>query len=91
MDLQEYAALDLALESEFMKIGVVGLGYVGLPLAVVFAEAEHEVLGIDADPAKVDSLNAGHSHIEDVPGMVLAPLAYGQASTTRISPPVRRS
>ena len=34
-----------------MKIGVVGLGYVGLPLAVAFAEAEHEVVGLDADPA----------------------------------------
>ena len=58
-----------------MKIGVVGLGYVGLPLAVAFAEAEHEVIGIDANPSRVDSLNAGRSHIEDVPDAVLEPLA----------------
>jgi UDP-N-acetyl-D-glucosamine dehydrogenase len=58
-----------------MKIGVVGLGYVGLPLAVAFAEAEHEVVGVDADPVRVDALNAGRSHVEDVPDSVLEPLA----------------
>ena len=49
-----------------MKIGVVGLGYVGLPLAVAFAEAGHEVVGLDSDRRKVDGLNSGRSHIEDV-------------------------
>jgi UDP-N-acetyl-D-glucosamine dehydrogenase len=58
-----------------MKIGVVGLGYVGLPLAVAFAEAEHEVVGVEADPALVDDLSAGHSHVEDVPDSVLEPLS----------------
>jgi len=57
-----------------MKIGIVGLGYVGLPLAVAFAEAGHEVSGLDLDPAKVEALNAGRSYIEDVPDSVLAPL-----------------
>jgi UDP-N-acetyl-D-glucosamine dehydrogenase len=57
-----------------MKIGIVGLGYVGLPLAVAFAEAGHEVMGLDSDPAKVESLNAGRSYIEDVPDSALAPL-----------------
>jgi UDP-N-acetyl-D-glucosamine dehydrogenase len=57
-----------------MKIGIVGLGYVGLPLAVAFAEAGHEVKGLDLDPAKVAALNAGRSYIEDVPDSVLAPL-----------------
>ena len=57
-----------------MKIGIVGLGYVGLPLAVAFAEAGHEVKGLDLDPAKVEALNAGRSYIEDVPDSVLAPL-----------------
>jgi UDP-N-acetyl-D-glucosamine dehydrogenase len=42
-----------------MQIGIIGLGYVGLPLAVAFAEAGHEVVGIDLDPAKVEALNAG--------------------------------
>jgi len=49
-----------------MKIGIVGLGYVGLPLAVTFAEAGCEVVGIDVDPGKVAALREGRSHIEDV-------------------------
>ena len=40
-----------------MKIGIVGLGYVGLPLAVAFAEAGHGVVGVDADARKVEALN----------------------------------
>src|SRR4051794_10640556 len=58
-----------------MKIGVVGLGYVGLPLAVAFAEAAHEVVGVDVDPSRAEALNAGRSHVEDVPDSVLEPLA----------------
>jgi UDP-N-acetyl-D-glucosamine dehydrogenase len=50
-----------------MKVGIIGLGYVGLPLAVAFAEAGHEVVGLDADPRKVESLGEGRSYIEDVP------------------------
>jgi UDP-N-acetyl-D-glucosamine dehydrogenase len=57
-----------------MKIGIVGLGYVGLPLAVAFAEAGHEVVGLDADARKVEALSAGRSYIEDIPDAVLAPL-----------------
>jgi UDP-N-acetyl-D-glucosamine dehydrogenase len=57
-----------------MRIGIVGLGYVGLPLAVAFAEAGHEVTGLDLDPAKVEALAAGRSYIEDVPDSALAPL-----------------
>jgi UDP-N-acetyl-D-glucosamine dehydrogenase len=58
-----------------MKIGIVGLGYVGLPLAVAFAEAGHEVIGLDTDPRKVEGLNAGRSHVEDVGDAALTPLA----------------
>jgi UDP-N-acetyl-D-glucosamine dehydrogenase len=58
-----------------MKIGIVGLGYVGLPLAVGFAEAGNEIIGLDADARKVEALNAGQSYIEDIPDAVLAPLA----------------
>ena len=57
-----------------MKIGIVGLGYVGLPLAVAFAEAGHEVTGLDVDEEKVGALNAGRSYIEDVPDSALGPL-----------------
>ena len=55
-------------------IGVLGLGYVGLPLAVIFAEAGFTVLGIDTDARKVDSVNNGTSYILDVPTQQLAPL-----------------
>jgi UDP-N-acetyl-D-glucosamine dehydrogenase len=57
-----------------MRIGIVGLGYVGLPLAVAFAEAGHEVTGLDLDRTKVEALNAGRSYVEDVPDSVLEPL-----------------
>ena len=58
-----------------MRIGIIGLGYVGLPLAVAFAEAGDEVVGLDVDPAKVAGLKAGRSHIGDVPDSALAGLA----------------
>jgi UDP-N-acetyl-D-glucosamine dehydrogenase len=57
-----------------MQIGIIGLGYVGLPLAVAFAEAGCEVTGLDVDRGKVEQLNAGSSYIEDVPDSVLEPL-----------------
>jgi UDP-N-acetyl-D-glucosamine dehydrogenase len=47
-------------------VGVIGLGYVGLPLAVAFAEAGFRVVGHDVDASKVERLEAGLSHIEDV-------------------------
>jgi UDP-N-acetyl-D-glucosamine dehydrogenase len=54
-----------------MRIGVVGLGYVGLPLVVAFAEAGHDVVGVDVDQRMVAALNEGRSHIEDVPDETL--------------------
>ncbi len=53
---------------------MVGLGYVGLPLAVTFGEAGVPVLGLDAVQARVNRVNAGESYIEDVPSERLAPL-----------------
>jgi len=58
-----------------MQIGIIGLGYVGLPLAVAFAEEGCDVVGLDVDASKVEALNAGRSYIEDVPSEALAPLA----------------
>jgi UDP-N-acetyl-D-glucosamine dehydrogenase len=49
-----------------MSVGIVGLGYVGLPLAMEFAEAGIDVIGVDVDPQKVANLRKGRSHIEDV-------------------------
>ncbi len=48
------------------QVGVVGLGYVGLPLAVVVGQAGYRVVGVDLSPAVVEGINAGHSHIGDV-------------------------
>jgi UDP-N-acetyl-D-glucosamine dehydrogenase len=50
-----------------MSIGIVGLGYVGLPLAMEFAEAGYDVIGVDVDASKVAALRAGRSHVEDIP------------------------
>jgi UDP-N-acetyl-D-glucosamine dehydrogenase len=55
-------------------VGIVGLGYVGLPLAVVMAEAGYKVIGVDLDPDKIAALRQGRSYIEDVSGEVLARL-----------------
>jgi UDP-N-acetyl-D-glucosamine dehydrogenase len=48
------------------SIGIVGLGYVGLPLAVAFAEAGHTVVGLDVDQRKIAAIRAGDSYIEDI-------------------------
>ncbi len=53
------------------RVGVVGLGYVGLPLAVAFGEAGLDVVGVDADAKKVAAINAGASHVEDVSSEIL--------------------
>ena len=55
-----------------LVVGVVGLGYVGLPLALAHAEAGFAVVGFDVDVERCDALNAGHSHIEDVADARLA-------------------
>ena len=55
-----------------MKIAIVGLGYVGLPLALQFARSGVEVLGLDIDPAKVDSLNKGVSYIKHIESSAIA-------------------
>jgi UDP-N-acetyl-D-glucosamine dehydrogenase len=65
-----------------MKIGIVGLGYVGLPLAVAFAEAGHEVAGVDAVASKVEALNGGRSYVEDIPDATLAALGGRLGAST---------
>jgi UDP-N-acetyl-D-glucosamine dehydrogenase len=67
-------ALAGKIENRTAIIGVVGLGYVGLPLAVEFAHAGFHVVGLDLDVAKVARVNAGDSYVGDIPSSVLAPL-----------------
>jgi UDP-N-acetyl-D-glucosamine dehydrogenase len=50
-----------------IKIGIIGQGYVGLPLALRFADVGHRVTGFDLDPSKVEKLNAGQSYIQHIP------------------------
>lgn len=57
--------------SDFERICVIGLGYVGLPLAVEFAKAGLDVTGIDLDESKVEAINKGESYIPDVDGETL--------------------
>src|SRR6202047_2729612 len=50
-----------------LRVGVIGCGYVGLPLGLRFAEAGHRVTGFDTDPAKVEKLNRGQTYIQHIP------------------------
>ncbi len=65
-----------------MSIGVVGLGYVGLPLVIAFAQAGEEVIAVDVDQRRIDALIAGESYIEDISSETLqAVLPRVQASS----------
>ena len=66
-----------------MKVGVVGLGYVGLPLAVAFAEAGDQVIALDVDPLKISAVAAGDSYIEDIPSERLRAVLPGIRPTYR--------
>jgi UDP-N-acetyl-D-glucosamine dehydrogenase len=71
------------IRSRRARVGIVGLGYVGLPLAVEFAKAGFTVTGIDVSEDKVRRVNAGDSYIGDIPSSVLAPLVTsGKLSAT---------
>jgi UDP-N-acetyl-D-glucosamine dehydrogenase len=65
------------------RVGIVGVGYVGLPLAVVFAEAGFHVTGIDLSAERVAQINAGSSYIADIPSEAVARLrAEGRIDAT---------
>src|SRR5579872_1506234 len=66
--------LEEKIRTRRAKVGIVGLGYVGLPLAVEFAKAGFEVTGIDLTDSKVARVNAGDSYVADIPNATLAPL-----------------
>ena len=67
--------LNTRLANREARVGVIGLGYVGLPLATAFADAGYEVLGFEVDATKVDAINAGQSYIPDVPEADVSPAA----------------
>jgi UDP-N-acetyl-D-glucosamine dehydrogenase len=65
-----------------MNVGIIGLGYVGLPLAVAFAEAGDEVIGVDVDQRGVEEINAGRSRVEDISNERLAAVSDRLRATT---------
>jgi UDP-N-acetyl-D-glucosamine dehydrogenase len=64
--MTEIESLAAKIASKSARIGVIGLGYVGLPLAVSFAKAGYPVVGLDVDEAKIKALHQGRSYIQDV-------------------------
>jgi len=64
--------LEEKIRSRQARVGIVGLGYVGLPLAVEFAKAGFQVTGIDLNPDKTGRVNAGESYVGDIPSSVLS-------------------
>jgi len=78
--------LEERLKSRSATVGVVGLGYVGLPLAVAFAQARFRVIGVDADPVRTALLAGGMSPVEDVPAALLAPLVQSGRLAIHSSP-----
>jgi UDP-N-acetyl-D-glucosamine dehydrogenase len=80
------------LQRRDATVGVIGLGYVGLPLAVEFAQAGYQVIGFDLSPAKVEQLNRGESYIPDVPTERLRPFVEnGQFCATTRHEDLRRA
>ena len=77
MYLSKYSSLKKKFEKKEATIGVVGLGYVGLPLAVMFAEAGFKVYGVDISVQIIESLNKGASHVGDVKDQKLLDLMEG--------------
>ncbi|HET7541989.1 MAG TPA: nucleotide sugar dehydrogenase [Polyangiaceae bacterium] len=74
------------IETKSARIVVIGIGYVGLPLAVEFARAGFRTTGLDLDPEKVRLLNAGESYVSDVPTGELAPHVSARLLDASIDP-----
>jgi len=80
------SAFDRAVLAREARIAVIGVGYVGLPLALAYAVEGFRVVGIDVDAGKTAMLNAGRSYVDDVPSSALAPeVGAGRFLATRDS------
>ncbi len=71
-DKASIEAFAAAVESRSLEVGVIGLGYVGLPLAVSYADAGFTTVGVDVDESRVEALKRGESYVEDVDSSRLA-------------------
>jgi UDP-N-acetyl-D-glucosamine dehydrogenase len=72
-----------------MAVGIVGLGYVGLPLAVAFAEAGERVIAVDVDERKISAITAGESYIEDIASERLAAITGAIEASSHFAPLAR--
>ena len=69
---QVLAALQTAVQTKTVRVGIIGMGYVGLPVALLFAKNGIRTTGFDIDPVKIDTLRAGHSYIKHIPDPEIA-------------------
>jgi UDP-N-acetyl-D-glucosamine dehydrogenase len=74
------------IEDRSARIGIIGLGYVGLPLAQSFAEGGFGVIGFDVDPAKVETLSRGDSYIKHIPKEMVQALSNDGRFTATTDP-----
>src|SRR5271167_2899024 len=75
--------LKIKIQSRTAKVGVIGMGYVGLPLALLFSEQKFPVTGFDIDTRKVDALESGGSYIYRIaPTEIQTARAHGFTATT---------
>ena len=72
-----------------VSVGVIGVGYVGLPLAVAFAEAGEQVIAVDVDPRKIAAIRDGDSYIEDIPSERLRAVLPSIDATAHYQPLAR--
>src|SRR5882672_3800101 len=68
------ADLTVRIKAKEVTIGVIGLGYVGLPMCIAAGEAGMQVLGFDTDPAKSHAINQGLSYLKHIRGELIRPL-----------------
>jgi UDP-N-acetyl-D-glucosamine dehydrogenase len=80
---RDASALFRSIETRDARVGILGLGYAGLPLALAFAEAGFTTVGVDVDPHKVHEINAGRSPVSSVPSSLIhAVTSAGQLQAT---------
>ncbi len=72
LSVSHSAKLESLIASRQARIGIIGMGYVGLPLTLLFSEQNFRVTGFDIDPAKIKALNSGNSYIVRIPGTEIA-------------------
>ena len=72
-----------------MSVGIIGLGYVGLPLVVAFAEVGEHVVAVDLDPRKVAAISAGESYVEDISSERLQKVQGNIEATSHYAPLAR--